>query len=78
MQLIKFTNVPFVNTYAETGRNCTLIVCLNMVEMMYTKFHHIILNLLFKGYVTLPGVARKLLYASTESNFSLINQQNAD
>ena len=28
--------------------------------------------------MTLPGVARKLLYASTESNFSLINQQNAD
>ena len=33
---------------------------------------------IFKDYVTLPGVARKLLYASTESNFSLINQQNAD
>ena len=33
---------------------------------------------IFKYYVTLPGVARKLLYASTESNFSLINQQNAD
>ena len=25
---------------------------------------------IFKDYVTLPGVARKLLYASTESNFS--------
>ena len=33
---------------------------------------------IFKDYVALPGVARKLLYASTESNFSLINQQNAD
>ena len=33
---------------------------------------------LFKDYVTLPGVTRKLLYASTESNFSLINQQNVD
>ena len=33
---------------------------------------------IFKDYVTLPGVERKLLYASTESNFSLINQQNAD
>ena len=33
---------------------------------------------IFKDYVTLPGVARKLLYASTESNFSLINQQNAN
>ena len=33
---------------------------------------------IFKDYVTLPGVARKLLYASTESKFSLINQQNAN
>ena len=33
---------------------------------------------IFKDYVTLPGVARKLLYASTDSNFSLISQQNAD
>ena len=33
---------------------------------------------IFKDFVTIPGVARKLLYAYTSSNFSLINQQNAD
>ena len=33
---------------------------------------------IFKDFVTIPGVARKLLYTSTESKFSLINQQNAD
>ena len=33
---------------------------------------------IFKEYVTLPEVTRKLLNASMESNFSLINQQNAD
>ena len=27
---------------------------------------------IFKDFVTIPGVARKLLYASTDSNFSLI------
>ena len=36
----KVYKCSIVNTYAKTGRNCTLIVCLNMVEMMYTKFHH--------------------------------------
>ena len=29
---------------------------------------------IFKDFVTIPGVARKLLYAFTDSNFSLINQ----
>ena len=33
---------------------------------------------IFKDFVTIPGVARKLLYASSNSNFSLINQQNAN
>ena len=33
---------------------------------------------IFKDYVALPGVAKKLLYASTDSNFPLINQHNAN
>ena len=33
---------------------------------------------IFKDYVTLPGVARKMLYESSGSKFSLINKENAD
>ena len=33
---------------------------------------------IFKDYVTLPGVARKMLYESSDSKFSLINNHNAD
>ena len=33
---------------------------------------------IFKDYVTLPGVARKMLYESSDSKFSLINHENAD
>ena len=33
---------------------------------------------IFKDYVTLPRVARKMLYESSDSEFSLINQENAD
>ena len=33
---------------------------------------------IFKDYVTLPGVARKILYKSSDSKFSLINKENAD
>ena len=33
---------------------------------------------IFKDFIVMPGVARKLLYASADSNFSLFNQQNAD
>ena len=32
----------------------------------------------FKDYITLPGVARKMLYNSTSSNFALFNSDNAD
>ena len=33
---------------------------------------------IFKEYITLPGVARKMLYNSTASNFALFNSDNAD
>ena len=33
---------------------------------------------ILKDFVAIPGVARKLLYMYTNSNYSLINQQNAD
>ena len=33
---------------------------------------------IFKDFITLPGVARKMLYKSTISKFSLFNQNNAD
>ena len=33
---------------------------------------------IFKDYITLPGVARKMIYASSESNFALFNSDNAD
>ena len=33
---------------------------------------------IFKDYDTLPGVARKMLYTSSKSNFALFNAQNAD
>ena len=33
---------------------------------------------ILKDYVTLPGVARKMLYESSDSKFSLINHENAD
>ena len=32
----------------------------------------------FKGFVILPGVARKMLFNSSQSKFSLINLDNAD
>ena len=32
----------------------------------------------FKVYVALPGVARKMLYESSDSKFSLVNKENAD
>ena len=33
---------------------------------------------IFKDFVTLPGVARKMLFNSSISKFSLINSDNAD
>ena len=33
---------------------------------------------IFKDFITLPGVARKMLYNSSTNKFSLFNQQNAD
>ena len=33
---------------------------------------------IFKDYITLPGVARRMLYESSRSNFSLINHNNRD
>ena len=33
---------------------------------------------IFKDYITLPGVARKMLYNSSHSNFALFNSNNAD
>ena len=33
---------------------------------------------IFRDYITLPGVARKMIYASSESNFALFNSDNAD
>ena len=33
---------------------------------------------IFEDYVTLPGVAMKMLYNSSKSNFALLNKQNAD
>ena len=33
---------------------------------------------IFKDYVTLPGVARRMLYNSSTSKFSLFNSENAD
>ena len=33
---------------------------------------------IFKDYITLPGVARKMIYTSSESNFALFNSDNAD
>ena len=33
---------------------------------------------IFKDFITLPGVARKMLYNSSTSKFSLFNQHNAD
>ena len=33
---------------------------------------------IFKDYVTLPGVARRMLYNSTSSKFSLFNSENAN
>ena len=33
---------------------------------------------IFKDFVTLPGVARKMLFNSSDSKFSLINSDNAD
>ena len=33
---------------------------------------------IFKDYITLPGVARRMLYESSKSNFSLINHNNRD
>ena len=33
---------------------------------------------IFKDFVTLPGVARKMLFKSTKGKFSLINSDNAD
>ena len=39
MQLLNFTSVQFVSTYVKVGRSCTLIVCLNMVEMTYTTLN---------------------------------------
>ena len=29
----EFTSVPYVNLFVKTGKSCTFIVCLNMVEM---------------------------------------------
>ena len=33
---------------------------------------------IFKDFITLPGVARKMLYDSSDSNFALFNSDNAD
>ena len=33
---------------------------------------------LFKDYCTLPGIARKLLFKSTNVNFALMDENNAD
>ena len=33
---------------------------------------------IFKDYITLPGVARRMLYESSRSNFSLINHNHRD
>ena len=33
---------------------------------------------IFKDFLTLPGVARKMLFNSSKSKFSLINSDNAD
>ena len=33
---------------------------------------------IFKDYITLPGVARKMIYQSSDSQFALFNKDNAD
>ena len=33
---------------------------------------------IFKDYITLPGVARKMVYQSSNSKFALFNKGNAD
>ena len=36
------------------------------------------LNDTFKDFITLPGVARTMIYASCDSNFALFNSDKAD
>ena len=33
---------------------------------------------IFKDYITLPGIARKMIYASSDYNFALFNSDNTD
>ena len=55
-----------------------------MQTILLQHSHHLLAftqsrkSIFLKDYVALPGVAKKLLYASTDSNFSLINQHNAN
>ena len=45
----------------------------NMVKVYYDEGIDI-----FKDYITLPGVARRMLYNSSNSKFSLFNSENAN
>ena len=55
----------------DTGPFCTALN--NFIQIYKSQKIDI-----FKDYVTLPGVARKMLYNLSNSNFAVISSENAD